>query len=59
MRIRAQLDREGYVLRKSGTKYTTLDDMGGYMVYDASNNLPVFGRNWDLDLDEVEAWMQP
>ena len=57
MRDRQRLDRDGYVLRKSQVSSPILDDQGGYMIFDAQTNLPVHGHNWNLDLDEVEAWM--
>ena len=52
------LDRDGYVLRKSQVRSPTLDDQGGYMIFDARTNLPIHGHNWNLDLDDVETYAQ-
>jgi hypothetical protein len=53
-----QNDRDGYVLRKSSRKTPIPDDQCGYMVLDASTNIPVVGFHWDADLDDVETWMR-
>ena len=56
--LRAELNRDGYIIRKSRRKTPTLDDFGGYMVLDARMNVPVLGYRWDADLDDIEEWMR-
>jgi hypothetical protein len=59
-RLRRQLDRRGYLLRKSRSPVQALDH-GLYVIVDAKLNVPVtygfFGTPYGLDLDEVETWI--
>jgi hypothetical protein len=57
-RLRRQMHREGFVLRKSRVRNPHVHDLGGYMILDGSSNTVAAGSNFDLDLDDVEQWLR-
>lgn len=58
-RIRRELDRSGYFLRKSRLHgWPRPGNYGEYMIVDATTNFAVAGWDSDYSLDDVEAWMQ-
>ena len=56
-RLRRALTRKGYALRKSRAG-ESLDNLGGYMIYDPCANLLVAGDHFNLTLDDVEAFLK-
>lgn len=56
--LRKRADREGYVLRKSRAREWRLDDRQGYMLLNASTNLPALGSYFDADLEDVAKFLQ-
>jgi hypothetical protein len=45
------------VVRKSCVLNPNVNDLGGYMLVDANANFVVAGSDFDLSLDEVEAYL--
>jgi len=45
-RLRRQLHREGFVLRKSRVRNPHVHDWGGYMILDGSSNTVAAGSDW-------------
>ena len=56
--LRRRLQKAGYVLHKSRVKNTHADDFGGYMIEDVSLNAVVSGSRFELNLDDVEDFVQ-
>jgi hypothetical protein len=56
-RLRSRAARQGLRLHKSRTQREHLDDLGGYMLVDANMNTVVSGSSFELDLDDVEAYL--
>lgn len=56
--LRHRADREGYVLRKSRARESSPEDRQGFMLLDASTNLPVLGSYYDADLADVAEFLQ-
>ena len=51
-------EEQGYVIYKSrNCGWPQQDDHGEYMVVDASNNVPVFGWNYDATLEDVAQYL--
>ena len=55
-RLRKIAQKRGFMLRKSRGPLS-LDNHGEFMIVDPSRNIPVAGGRFDLDLDDVEAWL--
>ena len=55
---RRQLKKQGYCLRKSRVRYTHSNNLGGYMIIDPYTNTVVAGVRFELDLDEVEQFVE-
>ena len=55
-KVRRQLAKEGYTLRKSRTQHTHAGDWGGYMIVDTFFNRIEAGERFDLDLEDVERF---
>jgi len=55
-RLRRRADRQGLALRKSRAR-PSMDNHGGYMIVEAYTTAVVAGQRFDLDLDEVEAYL--
>ena len=56
-RVRRTAQRLGLVLKKSRARSVHLNDLGGYMLVDAYLNAVVVGGRYDLDLEDVEAYL--
>jgi hypothetical protein len=56
-RLRRRADRQGFALRKSRVRTPNLNDRGGYMLVDSRQNFLVAGHRFNLDLDDVEAFL--
>lgn len=56
-RLRRQLSKEGYMLRKSRTRNWNIDDYGEYMITDPYTNMIVAGSRFDLSLEDVERFV--
>jgi hypothetical protein len=57
-RARRYLARMGFDLRKSRKRNPCgVDDQGGYMIVDLQTNFVADGSRFDLNLDDVEAWI--
>ena len=59
-RLRSALTRAGYALRKSRAwkHVPNLDNLGGFMIVDRMRNWCVRGQRFELDLDDVEAFVE-
>ena len=55
--LRKKLKRNGYALRKSRIKIIHADNFGGYMIVDTDINAIVAGSHYDLDLEDVAAFV--
>ena len=55
-KIRRRLSAQGYGLHKSRRRNTTIDDWGGYMIYDLSTNYIEAGERFNLSLEDVEKF---
>lgn len=55
-RLRRLADRHGYILRKDRSRTWSPHSQGGWMIVDPQFNIPVWGWDYDLDLDDLEAW---
>lgn len=55
---RRALKKMGYGLSKSRKRNFDIDDQGGYMIYDLSYNLCIWGSNYDLSIDDVFAFIE-
>lgn len=55
--IRRALNSAGYVLRKSRAPISS-DNLGGYMIVDASGNYVAAGSRFELDLSDVVDWLK-
>ena len=53
-KLRRQLRKAGYLLKKSRVVNTHLNDRGGYMIVDMYKNLIVYGERFDLEIEDVE-----
>lgn len=56
--IRRALSKAGYALRKSRIRNINADNLGGYMVVDATSNYVVAGARYDLTLEDVAEWLK-
>ena len=56
-RVRRWAKRLGLDVRKSRARHIHVDDHGGYVIVDASNNAVVHGEKFNLNLDDVEAFL--
>jgi excisionase family DNA binding protein len=56
-RLRKQAARQGYGIKKSRAGLS-VDNHGGYMVYDLSLNAVMFGARFDATLDDIEAFLK-
>ncbi len=61
-RARRQLNRMGYILRKSRARNPEDMTYGGYLIADPESRVVVYGygnagRNYDLSLEDVEDWI--
>jgi hypothetical protein len=58
-RLRGQLARMGYTLRKSRVRVPEVLGYGGYIIVDTQQSFVVAGTNPDFSftLDDVEAWI--
>jgi len=55
-RARRELQKDGFILRKSRIRNTNCDDYGGYRIVNAYTNGVEVGERFDLDLDDVEKF---
>ena len=55
-RLRKTAQKRGFMLRKSRGPLS-LNNHGEFMIVDPSRNVAVAGERFDLDLDDVEAWL--
>lgn len=56
-RLRKQAARQGYGIKKSRAGLS-LDNHGGYMVFDLARNYIEFGARFDATLDDIEAFLK-
>jgi hypothetical protein len=56
-KLRRRAERLGLRLRKSRARHLHSDDFGKYMVLDPDRNLILDGGRFDLELDDVEAFL--
>jgi hypothetical protein len=56
-RLRRQAKRLGLWLKKSRARQIHLDNHGEYMLLDLESNFIVAGSRFDLELDDVQAWL--
>ncbi len=56
-KLRRWANRLGYQLRKDRSRSWGLKHRGAYMVVNLGTGAPVIGRNFDVDLGEVEAFL--
>ena len=56
-RLRRQLVKYGYQLVKSRIRNTNIDDFGGYMIIVSSSNGVFAGSRFDLNLDDVQRYV--
>jgi hypothetical protein len=59
-RARHLARRKGYTLRKSRARnvFRRMDDRGGYMLLDTERWCIVLGPQFEVSLDQVEAWLK-
>ena len=57
-RLRRTAKRPGLELRKSRVRNIHVDALGGYQLVDLIDNYLVAGKRWDLELDDVESWLE-
>ncbi len=55
-RARRALAKDGYTLAKDRAKTWSINHQGGYRIINPSYNVIVAGENFDLELEDVEAW---
>lgn len=55
-RLRRALNRCGYALHKS-REAISHDNLGGYMIVDLQTSSVVSGSRFELDLDDVQEWL--
>jgi hypothetical protein len=59
-RLRRQVQRHGFALRKNRSRDATHPGYGGFMVIDTERNAAVAGHlpfSYSFDLDQVESWL--
>ena len=56
--VRRLAKRHGYALRKSRARNLHMNDLGGYRLIDPWRNWIVLGERFDLDLEDVKAFLQ-
>ncbi len=56
-RLRRWAGRLGYQLRKDRSRSWGLEHRGAYMVVNLGTGAPVIGWNFDVDLGEVEEFL--
>lgn len=56
-RVRRKAKRLGYVVTKSRWRVGTYDNCGGYAIVDPDTGGLVAGFRYDLEIDDVEAWL--
>jgi excisionase family DNA binding protein len=56
-RLRKQAARQGYGIKKSRAGLS-VDNHGGYMVFDLARNYVEFGARFDATLDDIEAFLK-
>lgn len=57
IKLRRWAERLGLSLVKSRAKKFHIHDHGGYRIIDSNFNRVEYGENFDLTLDEVEAYL--
>ena len=55
-RLRRALNRCGYALHKS-REAVSPDNLGGYMIVDLQTSSVVSGSRFELDIDDVQEWL--
>jgi len=56
-KARRWASRVGLTLRKSRAKQWSINNQGGYALLDSKGGYDVAGPNFELDLDDVEAFL--
>ncbi len=56
-KLRREIKKTGYELRKSRVKTPNFDNMGRYQIIDVSTNAVIHGSRFELTLDDVEFWI--
>ena len=57
-RLRRELEKVGFYLKKSRVKTPNLDNMGGYLICDIVTGGVVEGRKFELSLEDVEEFLK-
>jgi len=55
--LRDQLQKAGYILKKSRLQSTNVNNLGGYMIINTWNNTIVAGSRFELQLEDVEKFL--
>lgn len=56
-KLRRALNKAGYTLRKSRARINP-DNLGGYMIVDMHINAVVAGSRYELNIGDVQTWVQ-
>lgn len=56
-RLRSMATRQNLAVRKDRARTWGLYNQGGYRIVDRFTNYVVLGEHFDLDLDDVEAFL--
>jgi hypothetical protein len=57
-RLRSLAKRQGYSLRKSRKRKLYLNNLGEYMLVDATTNVAACGSKFDADLQEITEFLR-
>ena len=55
-RARRAARRAGLVAKRSRWRRDSIDNRGGFMIFDPVGNYPVAGDRWDMSAEEVIAY---
>ena len=55
--LRYKLSQRGFTLHKDGAQIRNIDHQGGYMIINLYRNVLVAGQRHDLNLDDVERFV--
>jgi hypothetical protein len=55
--LRRSLRQQGLALRKDRARSLSMHRQGGFMIVDPDNNWILAGQDFNLNLDDVAAWL--
>lgn len=58
-KLRRRAARYGLLLQKSRARNWSLDNQLGYRLLEPQQNIVLFGRRYDLDLDDIDFILTP